>query len=88
MQTAEFAAALSHMADQMNAALSGLGELVGKLTERVDEIGARQDELLQAIADSKPTVNIPPRPRSFAVEIEGSDGETRQMRVVAQDNRH
>lgn len=64
-------------------AISELKAVIQPLVERVNALEDRQNELLKAIAAIKPTVNMPPRPREFSVEITDDEPGTKRMRVVA-----
>ena len=85
VETAEFAAAVNAMAQQFNHALAEIAKAMTAHGARLTGVAEQQTKLLKAIADIKPVVQMPPRPREFAVEIDDDDGGTRQMRVSAVD---
>lgn len=65
-----------------------LNEAFQEISKGMTELAENQEKLLKAIADSKPIVNIPPRPRGFEVELIDADGSSKRMRVVSNTNTH
>lgn len=79
VKTDNFAEALN--AVQMQ--IAQLTQTVAAQGQQLAKMAKQQDALMKAIAEQKPVVNLPPRPKAFTVAIEGSDGETRTMTVAA-----
>ena len=86
VDTKAFTAALQNMAQQFNAELAQVAKNALAQENRIAELLASNSALLQAILDQKgvvPQLNMPERPNSFYVEVDGEDGETIGMRIRA-----
>lgn len=86
MDTTQMAEAFNQLAIQMNQILTGIAQAMARHDERLVQVAAEQQRLLKAIAmkdNPAPVVKLPPRPRSFTVEMEGEDGEPVYMNIEA-----
>lgn len=68
----------------MTACVDTLGKALAAQDAKLMELAERQAKLLKQIAEIKPVVNLPPRPREFTVLLaKDEDGETMGMRIAA-----
>ena len=78
----------------IDAAIRSIEKTIGALVMHMDMLATKQQRMLEIIAQiadkdstvniEAPIVKIPPRPRSFRVTAEDENGDTVEMRVVAE----
>lgn len=85
-------------APQLNMDSAQFASAINELSAIVAQIAQQQNMVLQMLAEqlktvsnvtppdikvAAPVIKLPPRPRSFGVEIEDGNGDTTYMRIVA-----